>query len=27
MSKMYKVDLKNQTFIPITEFRAPAFKD
>ena len=27
MNKMYKVDVKNQTFIPITGFRAPAFKD
>ncbi|HCX90586.1 MAG: hypothetical protein COW04_05775 [Deltaproteobacteria bacterium CG12_big_fil_rev_8_21_14_0_65_43_10] len=27
MNKMYKVDVKNQTFIPITEYREPAFKD
>jgi branched-chain amino acid transport system substrate-binding protein len=27
MNKLYKVDVKNQTFIPITEFREPAFKD
>ncbi|MEW6613900.1 MAG: ABC transporter substrate-binding protein [Thermodesulfobacteriota bacterium] len=27
MSKLYKVDVKNQTFIPITDFREPAFKD
>ena len=26
-SKMYKADVKNQTFIPITGFREPAFKD
>jgi len=26
-NKLYKVDLKNQTFMPITEFREPAFKD
>ncbi|MEW6616799.1 MAG: ABC transporter substrate-binding protein [Thermodesulfobacteriota bacterium] len=27
ISKLYKVDVENQTFIPITEFREPAFKD
>ena len=27
MNKLYKVDVKNQTFIPITGFREPAFKD
>jgi branched-chain amino acid transport system substrate-binding protein len=27
MSTLYKVDIENQTFIPITDFRGPAFKD
>ena len=27
INKLYKVDVKNQTFIPITDFREPAFKD
>ncbi|MEW6616382.1 MAG: ABC transporter substrate-binding protein [Thermodesulfobacteriota bacterium] len=27
MGTLYKVDIENQTFIPITEFREPAFKD
>ncbi|MFA4911465.1 MAG: ABC transporter substrate-binding protein [Desulfobacteria bacterium] len=26
-NKLYKVDVKNQTFIPITDIREPAFKD